>query len=106
MINIADFSRYPTGRDDGDGAFNGTRFRADFLLPAMREAFETGSKVIVSLDDVNSLGSSFLEEAFGGLIRKEHLPKEKVKSTLEVITVRASFQRHVDAIWRYIDSAR
>jgi hypothetical protein len=106
MINIADFSAYPSGRDEVDGDYNGTRFRTDYLLPAITEALDSGDKVIVTLDNVKSMGSSFLEEAFGGLVRKEQLNKGQIKSVLEIRTERPSFSRYVDAIWRYIDIAK
>ncbi|WP_155914576.1 STAS-like domain-containing protein [Asticcacaulis sp. AC460] len=105
MINIADFSRYPSGRDHRDGDNNGTRFREEVLCPAIEEAVAAGNKVVVSLDGVNSMGSSFLEETFGGLVRNHGYGKDFIKSILEVTTNRESFKRYVDAAWRYIDSA-
>lgn len=67
MINIAkDFSRAPAGRFVTDGPNSGTRFRDQFLLPAL----QNGSGMItVELDGVRAYGSSFLDEAFGGLKR-------------------------------------
>ena len=64
-INIAtDFSRFPAG----SGATriqsaNGTRFRDEFLLPALRE----GGGVTVDFDGTVGYGVSFLEAAFGEL---------------------------------------
>lgn len=66
VINVArQFSRYPAGRYITDGPYSGAAFRDDYLLPALR----TGSDVTVELDGVRGYGSSFLEEAFGGLVR-------------------------------------
>lgn len=61
-----DFSKHPAGRYRDDGPNSGQRFREDFLVPALREADE----VLVVLDGTRGFGSSFLEEAFGGLIRE------------------------------------
>lgn len=60
-----DFTRYPAGRDKKDGPFCGEIFRQRFLEPRLAKR----ERVIVNLDSALSYGSSFLEEAFGGLIR-------------------------------------
>jgi hypothetical protein len=66
VINIArDFSRYPVGRYDTDGPYSGQAFRNKFLLPA----FNSAHNLIVEFDGARGYGSSFLEEAFGGLVR-------------------------------------
>lgn len=66
-IDIAkQFSRYPAGRYFDDGPFSGEKFREELLVPA----FESGEKVKVILDGARGYGSSFLEEAFGGMVRK------------------------------------
>ncbi|WP_405052802.1 STAS-like domain-containing protein [Sphingomonas sp. SORGH_AS_0438] len=67
MINIAkDFSRAPAGRFISDGPNSGTRFRDQFLVPALRSG---DGSITIELDGVRAYGSSFLDEAFGGLIR-------------------------------------
>ena len=67
VINIErDFSRYPAGRYLNDGPYSGQAFREKFLVPALSEKTE---KVIIELDGARGYGSSFLEEAFGGLVR-------------------------------------
>jgi hypothetical protein len=65
-IRIAtDFSRTPGGRYREDGDFSGEQFREEFLVPAL----DNPEGVIVFLDDTDGYPSSFLEEAFGGLVR-------------------------------------
>ena len=67
VISIAkDFSPTPAGRYRSDGPFPGEKFRDDLLLPALRKDTEP---VTVELDGTAGFGSSFLEEAFGGLVR-------------------------------------
>jgi len=66
VINIGkQFSRYPVGRYRADGDSNGEKFREDVLRPllVMRD------DVVIEFDDALGYGSSFLEEAFGGLVR-------------------------------------
>ena len=82
-ISIAkDFSEFPGGRLPADGPFNGTVFREEFLVPHLRE----GMYVVVSFDGVAGFGSSFLEEAFGGLVRINHFDKEWLDRHLELVT--------------------
>lgn len=65
-INVSsDFSRFPAGRYISDGRFSGESFREKFLVPAL----QSSSIVEVHLDGTLGYGSSFLEEAFGGLVR-------------------------------------
>ena len=78
-IHIAeDFSRVPAGRHRNDGPRSGEAFRQDHLAPALRKA----DKVIVYLDEVEGYGSSFLEEAFGGLVRVEGFAGEELRRSL------------------------
>ena len=66
-LNIAtDFSKYPGGRFVDDGPFSGQLFREDFLAPLL----VANEKIEINMDGVRGYGSSFLEEAFGGLVRK------------------------------------
>lgn len=77
MIDIAkDFSPYPAGRYHDDGPFSGEKFRDEYLRPVL----ESGEKAVINLDGARGYGSSFLEEAFGGLVRAGFSP-ERVKDT-------------------------
>jgi hypothetical protein len=61
------FSRFPAGRFRSDGPNSGEKFRDEILLPVLRQS---DAPVTIELDSALGYGSSFLEEAFGGLIRK------------------------------------
>lgn len=75
-INIAtQFSRYPAGRYVTDGPFSGEYFRDNWLIPALQNE----EKVTIEFDGARGYGSSFLEEAFGGLVRKGFSP-ERIKT--------------------------
>jgi len=100
-----EYSAYPAGRDYADGPFNGEKFRKEFLLPAYKLALERGVDLVVSLDGVKSFGSSFLEEAFGGLIRKESVKKDDLKTRLKIVIGRPGDARYQTAIGRYISRA-
>lgn len=77
-INVTkDFGKKPYGRYAEDGEWNGTKFRA-FLAEKLREF----DHVHVNLDGYNRYGRSFLDEAFGGLIREEGFDYEFLKEHL------------------------
>ena len=103
-ISIArDFSRYPAGRFRDDGLFSGAAFREDILVPALKD--DSFERVRVCLDDVAGVGSSFLEEAFGGLVRKGTFSKEFLDNHLELVTTDAGLKDFVELAQRYIDAA-
>ena len=64
-IDVArNFTPYPVGRTRSDGRHSGEAFRDDYLVPALK-----AGAVTVAMDGAKGYGSSFLEEAFGGLVR-------------------------------------
>jgi hypothetical protein len=99
VLNVAaDFTRFPAGRYRSDGPYSGERFREDFLIPALL----SNAAVRVVLDGTMGFGSSFLEEAFGGLARDGRFPREALLRTLKIESRDESL---VDEIWSYIDEA-
>lgn len=64
-IEIKNFSKYPGPRYIRLGDFSGEEFRDNVLIPALQNDY-----ISVDFDGVYGYGSSFLEEAFGGLVRK------------------------------------
>lgn len=100
LISIAnDFSRFPAGRYYADGPYTGQKFREEFLVPA----FKNADHVIVNIDDTLGYGSSFLEEAFGGLIREHNMSYEDIKAKLEII---GTVETYKNRIWTYLMNAR
>lgn len=80
IVHVAtDFSRHPAGRHLTDGPFSGELFRNRFLEPNLRKK----ERVVVEFAGIRGAGSSFLEEAFGGLVRRGY-PKELLRELLEV----------------------
>lgn len=77
-----DYTRYPAGRYISDGSFSGERFRDELLIPALRSS----DKVEVHLDGTLGYGSSFLEEAFGGLLRAGGFTKEDLLAQLVLVS--------------------
>lgn len=80
-ISIADnFSPFPAGRYIADGPFSGERFRNEILIPALK----SHNKIQINFDGAFGYGSSFLEEAFGGLIRLGANKKEVLERLIFV----------------------
>lgn len=99
MISIAnDFSKYPAGRYYNDGPFPGQKFREEVLVPAL----EKNTKVTVNIDGTRGFGSSFLEEAFGGLVRTH---KYTLKTLEEKLEITGSLETYKMRIWQYIKEA-
>lgn len=88
-----DFTRYPGPRYRKDGSFSGEQFREEVLVPALHKAEQHGNTVIVLLDGVAGYGSSFLEEAFGGLVRSG-LSSEVLTRHLRIEARTPRFQHH------------
>ncbi|AAW86535.1 hypothetical protein VF_2040 [Aliivibrio fischeri ES114] len=79
-----EFHPRPKGRyaKDAPGCekSSGEVFRKQCLVPALRE-FDS---VLVDLTGYNRYGRSFLDEAFGGLISREHFTKAELDKKLTV----------------------
>lgn len=100
-IDIAEqFTDTPGGRYRTDGKFSGQEFREDLLLPA----FGSGASVTVNLEGVMGLPPSFLEEAFGGLVRAGLEPSE-IAEKLTIVWKSARYARYNSLIWSFIDAA-
>lgn len=70
IIISADFSATPGGRYTKEGPYSGEEFRKKLLLPKFIEAVQNNTELEVNLDGCYGLPTSFLEEAFGGLVRE------------------------------------
>jgi hypothetical protein len=103
MIKIAsEFSEVPAGRFRTDGDYSGERFREDIL----RQALASADEVVVDIDGASGYPSSFLEEAFGGLVRKGYFTRAELHRKLKIKAADGAFKPYAVAIWRFIDQAR
>jgi hypothetical protein len=101
-VSIArDFSSTPGGRFNRDGPFSGEAFRTRYLEPAI----DAGETIEIDLDHVAGLPSSFLEEAFGGLLRTRAGLSAVVRKSVIVRAAEPDLQPYVALINRYMDEA-
>lgn len=99
IVNVAsDFSRFPSGRTPQDSAFSGEAFREKFLVQQLRQ----DKSICIQLDGAIGYGSSFLEEAFGGLVRVSKFDVDFLKSKIKFESFDVSL---VDEIFSYIEAA-
>lgn len=77
-LTVIKFNPRPYGRYPEDGEGCGQYYREKVLAPALREH----NKVHVVLDGYNRYGRSFLDEAFGGLIRESNFTAVDIKNKL------------------------
>jgi hypothetical protein len=100
VINVAkDFHDELIGRFQTDSDFNGAKFRDEYLVPALKHF----DKVQVNFTGVEGYGSSFLDEAFGGLIHTSKLTKEYVLERLQLVADEDASL--VEEIMEYIERA-
>ena len=64
------------------------------LLPRVKQAIARHEHVLVLLDGTAGYATSFLEEAFGGLVRNLH---RRVSSLVEVVSENPSRKREVES---------
>jgi hypothetical protein len=105
-IRVAEHARSPGGRFKSDGPFSGEWFRDEILAPALAQAIETGERLGVELGGTSGYGSSFLEEAFGGLIRKKRFSPEQVHQSLVITAESPIFAPYRTLAERYIQAAK
>ncbi len=94
-----DFSDTPGGRFIAEGDYSGELFRDSVLIKRFEDAEEHNDILEINFDGCYGIGTSFLEEAFGGLVRKYH--KQGVLKRLRLIstedeTIPGNIKRYVE----------
>lgn len=101
IIIAKQFSKTPFGRYTTDSPNSAERFRREFLVPAFKDG---NDQVVIDFRGIAlGVGSSFLEEAFGGLIRREGVPKKVVKDRL---VIRSDMPFYKEQIDKFVDLAQ
>lgn len=97
-VKVVDFSEFPGPRKESIGPNSGEKFRDSVLLPVI--ANHPDEQIVVNLDGTAGYGSSFLEEAFGGLLR-HNIPLSKAIEICDNI-ISEEDESLIDEIREYI----
>lgn len=101
IIRIADdFSQTPGGRFRKAGPRSGEEFREKLVA-----ALKKNDDVTVILDGTEGYGSSFLEEAFGGLVRLQKFSVDDIKRRLKIVAETPEYSTYEDEANSYINNA-
>lgn len=107
IINVVNnFTDLPGARYRSQGSYSGEEFRDTILYPKFKEALEKNETLTVILDGGYGYGSSFLEESFGGLVRR--LKKEKnsdYNKVKNIVIVSNDNIVWIEKIKKYIEEA-
>jgi STAS-like domain of unknown function (DUF4325) len=100
-LSIAkDYSPFPAGRYINDGPFSAEKFRDSILIPRLKEAVSQHLVLVVHMDGLLGISSSFLEEVFGGLVRTKLLSSDQITSHLKIDSGNRAYE------WAKIDAEK
>lgn len=107
LIKVAEeYTDTPGARYYEQGPFPGEEFRDKLLYPKYNEAIKSKDELIVDLDGGYGYGSSFLEEAFGGLVRRLKKENKDYKQPLKIIKIISNDESSwINKINGYIEDA-
>ena len=103
VIAVRTFTLDPGPRLRSEGKHSGQEYREDHLSPTFERAQKENKRLIVDLDGTWGYPISFLEEAFGGLVRN-HMRQGRFynyRHELEIITKEEPYL--YDRVWEFID---
>ncbi len=104
LIIAKEFSEIPGARYPEEGDYSGQDFRKNYLIPKIKEAIEKHCILLIDLDGTAGYGTSFLEEAFGGLIRNDNFTYEQLNNIIEFKSEEDS--EYINEINEYLKDAQ
>jgi hypothetical protein len=84
LVISTDFSSTPGPRHIREGDFSGESLRKDILAKKLQQAIDENTQLFIDLDGTSGYGTSFLEEAFGGLIRIDGYSYETIRDHIKL----------------------
>ena len=100
IVIARDFSDTPGGRYQKFGPASGEAFRDELVKHLVN-----GEAIEVVLDGTEGYGSSFLEEAFGGLVRLRKWPPSELKNRIHFIAHDRAYHLYAEQALRYMQEA-
>ena len=106
-LNIGkDFSGDPAGRYRSDGGYNGEMFREDYLRDRITALKDDEILTIILDDNVESYGSSFLTEAFAGMVKYGYIDAQSFLDKIDLkVKSNNDFEFYKDRIIKYVQEA-
>lgn len=92
-----EFTDTPGPRLIIEGPFSGELFLRDVLLPKFKEAVEKKVNLVIDLDGTFGYPPSFLDEAFGGLVKETQMKKNQILKYLIIKSSRKHYIEKIDA---------
>ncbi len=83
LVVATEFTSTPGPRYKIEGDFSGEIFRQSVLEPKLKQAINENAILLINLDGTAGYGTSFLEEAFGGLIRENEYDYQTIIKHIE-----------------------
>lgn len=96
------FTNIPGTREEIESDFSGEEFLEEHLSPMFKKALEENKILEIDLDGPAGYATSFLEAAFGGLVR-EYNSSEKIRKNIKLICKDDPFL--IEDIEEYIEDA-
>jgi hypothetical protein len=103
-LNIAkDYSPTPGSRRKSESVFSGEKLRTEVLVPLVTKAKAEDLNIEINLDGTAGYGTSFLEEAFGGLIRVNNFDYNDLAKRIHFISTEEEYL--ITDIFQYMKDA-
>lgn len=99
-----EYTDMPGGRYIKDGDYSGEHFRDSVLISMLKKCLNDKTKLVIDLDGGFGYPPSFLEEAFGGIIRTGQFTKDDVLKNIEFISREEPYL--IEKIYGYIKAAK
>jgi hypothetical protein len=83
---VEEYSELLGARYEHEMHYSGERFRKELLHPKLNDAIWKNQVLVVDLDGAFGYACSFLDEAFGGLIRVDGEILKEIEPHLEIVS--------------------
>ena len=96
-MNIArEFSPMPIGRNRADNPdTSGEVFRDKWLRPMLHRAVKEKDIVVLDLEGMDGLNATFMEEAFGGLVRSGEWTADQVLQIIRFVPEKTHYDLYI-----------
>lgn len=97
-----EFTDTPGPRLINEGNYSGELFLSSVLIPKFKEALALKCNLVIDLDGTYGYPPSFLDEAFGGLVKEMNMKKNLILNNLIIKSSRRHYIEKIHtrmAVW-------